>query len=178
MSEASKERYFTLKPSEILFFPCNLSSHYCKSSNHLICPVSAENEGLTQIVEGHTCWWPGKCFSHILNTCSLLYLPVHVGKGEKIGSLAKIKLRLSMTHGVFPSLNKLNKLIYYGNVIACHGEQQGGKCILLKILNVFSSWDLVGQPVDWHMDLFSCQMSQSVQEHLCEQICARVTMEK
>ena len=54
MSEASKERDFTLKLLEILFFQYDLSSHefmyssndnYYKSSNYLTCPVSTENEG-------------------------------------------------------------------------------------------------------------------------------------
>lgn len=46
------------------------------------------------------------------------------------------------------------------------------------LLQMPHSFYYVGQPMDWHVVLSPCQVSQSKWEQLFEQVCARVAMEK
>lgn len=179
-------RDFILKPLEILFFQCNLSSHefpyasnnnYCKSTNHFTCSVTTEKESLVHSLKGPTFWLPIKCLSLVLNTFPLLLLPVNVGKGKRLVPPTKIELRSSMMHGVFYSPYYIPRIL--GECHRLSWWTTGKKIYFVKnlpygFLLVRSCWGSlwVGQE-----DLFSCQMSQSVWEHLLGQRCARVTME-
>lgn len=123
--------------------------YYCKSSNHIACTVSTENDGLAP--------WPGG--THILMTCECLSLVLN-----------PFSLHL-------PSPVHVMYLEYQGNVLVCHGQQQGRK----HIKNALRLTGLVGQPVDWCMDLFSCQMCQGCRGDkkaavFCSETCCHMLM--
>ena len=75
--------------------------YYCKSSNHIACTANTENDGLAP--------WPGG--THIVMTCKCLSLVLN-----------PFSLHL-------PSPVHVMYLDYQGNVLVCHGQQQGGKHI-------------------------------------------------